>query len=165
MTVQTTEQHTAPPTAAGTAGERFAAGDSALYARVQQFYADQVALLDEMRAEEFAATFTPDGVLSPSPAVPAAHGRAAIAAALRAAHERRFGAEAVRRRHWYNMLRVSVRPDGALQTRYYTLVAVTRPWNPVPDIGPSAVVEDLLVCEDGRLFTRERRVVPDHLSF
>ncbi|CAL9641616.1 nuclear transport factor 2 family protein [Streptomyces werraensis] len=148
-----------------TIGEGSATDGTALYARVQQFYADQVALLDELRAHEFAETFTEDGVFSPSPSVPAAHGRAAIAAALLAAHERRFRSEEVRRRHWYNMLRVSVRPDGALHTRYYTLVAVTRPWNPVPDIGPSSVVEDLLVVRDGALLTRERRVVPDHLSF
>ncbi|MEV5336620.1 nuclear transport factor 2 family protein [Streptomyces werraensis] len=136
-----------------------------LYARVQQFYAEQVALLDEMRAEEFAATFTEDGVLSPSPAAPAARGRAAVAAALRAAHGRRFGSQPVRRRHRHDMLRVSVRPDGALHTRYCTLVTVTRPWDPVPVLGPSCAVEDLLVFRDGGLFVQERRVVPDHLSF
>jgi actinorhodin biosynthesis protein ActVIA len=145
---------------------RFGADPAVLYAQVQQFYARQVALLDDLRAEEFAATFTADAVFAPSPATAPVHGRTAIAAALRSAHERKFGTEPVRRRHWFNMLRVDPGPDGTLRTHYYTLVAVTRPWNPVPVIGPSAVVEDVLVHDDaGLLLTRERRVIPDHLSF
>jgi actinorhodin biosynthesis protein ActVIA len=138
-----------------------------LYARVQQFYAGQVVLLDDLRAEEFAATFTPDGVFVPSPHAPVLRGRAAIAAGLRAAHERKFGTEPVRRRHWFNMLRVDPAPDGTLHTHYYTLVAVTHPWHATPVIGPSAVVEDVLVHDDatGALLTLERRVTPDHLSF
>ncbi|MDN3027275.1 nuclear transport factor 2 family protein [Streptomyces sp. S.PB5] len=136
------------------------------YTQVQQFYARQVAFLDDLRAEEFAATFTEDGVFAPAPGAPPARGRTAIAAALRAAHERRFGTEQVRRRHWHNMLRVEPGPDGTLLTHYYLLVAVTRPGEPAPVLGPSAVVEDVLVHDDtGGLLTRERRVTPDHLSF
>jgi hypothetical protein len=64
------------------------------------------------------------------------------------------------------MLRVDSGPAGTLRTRCSTLVAVTRPWDPNPVIGPSAVVEDVLVHgDDGTLFTLERRVTPDHLSF
>ncbi|MEU9443046.1 nuclear transport factor 2 family protein [Streptomyces sp. NPDC048304] len=147
------------------AQEHLHTGPAALYTQVQQFYAHQVRLLDDLRAEEFAATFTADGVLVSSPVAAAAHGRPAIAAALRAAHERRFGTEPVRRRHWHTMLHVETRPDGALSTRYYRLVLITRPWDPAPVMGPSAVVEDVLVHEGGRLLTRERRVTPDHLSF
>ncbi|MEV5880477.1 nuclear transport factor 2 family protein [Streptomyces sp. NPDC052101] len=142
-----------------------AAAPAALYTQVQQFYAHQVGLLDDLRAEEFADTFTADGVLVPSPAASPVRGRPAIAAALRAAHERRFGTEAVRRRHWHTMLRVETRPDGALTTRYYSLVLITRPWDPAPVMGPSSVVEDVLVHESGQLLTHERRVTPDHLSF
>lgn len=145
--------------------ERLGADAAGLYAEVQQFYARQVELLDEMRAEQFAATFTVDGLFVPSPATPPVEGRAAIAAALWAAHERRFGGEPVRRRHWFNMLRVDPGFDGSLHTRYYTLVAVTRPWNPAPEFGPSAVVEDVLVRVNGVLLTRERRISPDHMSF
>ncbi|MFF4083771.1 nuclear transport factor 2 family protein [Streptomyces sp. NPDC087218] len=138
---------------------------TALYVEVQQFYARQVRLLDDLRAEEFAATFTADGVFAPSPGIPPARGREAIAAELRAAHVRRFGTEPVRRRHWYNMLSVDPGPDGSLVTHYYTLVMVSRPWDPVPVISPSSVVEDVLVYEGGELRTRERRVTPDHQSF
>jgi actinorhodin biosynthesis protein ActVIA len=144
---------------------RRGAGPAVRYAQVQQFYAGQVALLDGLRAQEFAATFTPDGLFVPSPAAAPLHGRAAIAAGLRAAHERRFGAEPVRRRHWFTMLRVAPGPGGTLRTRYYTLVAVTRPGDPTPVIGPGAVAEDVLVHDGaGTLLTRERRVMPDHLS-
>ncbi|MFF4981063.1 nuclear transport factor 2 family protein [Streptomyces sp. NPDC001046] len=144
-----------------------AADPAVLYARVQQFYAAQVVLLDDLRAQEFAATFTPDGVFVPSPHAPVLRGRAAIAAGLRAAHERTFGSAPVRRRHWYNMLHVEPAPDGTLRTRYYALVAVTRPWHAAPVIGPSTVVEDVLVHDDttGALLTAQRRVTPDHLSF
>lgn len=145
--------------------ERLGTAPATLYTEVQQFYARQAALLDDLRVEEFAATFTPDGTFVPSPATPPVRGRAAIAAALRAAHERRFGGEQVQRRHWFNMLRVEPGFDGFLSTRYYSLVAVTRPWNPTPDIGPSAVVEDVLVHVNGALFTRERTITPDHMSF
>ncbi|MET8578116.1 nuclear transport factor 2 family protein [Streptomyces sp. NPDC005012] len=147
------------------APERQQAVDAALYAQVQHFYARQVGFLDDLRAEEFAATFTPDGVLRPSPTGPAAVGRPEIAAALRAAHERRFGTEPVRRRHWYSMLRVDHRPDGALDARCYSTVLVTRPWDPAPVAGPSSVVQDVLVLRDGELLTKDRRVTPDHLSF
>ncbi|MFE7778568.1 nuclear transport factor 2 family protein [Streptomyces sp. NPDC057445] len=135
------------------------------YTEVQQFYAQQVELLDDLRADAFAATFTENGLFSASPVRPVVAGRAAIAAALRAAHSKRFGDGQVRRRHWFNMLQVHEQPDGLLRTRYYMLVWVTRPWNPVPEPGPSCVVEDVLVREDGRLLTRERRITPDHLSF
>ncbi|MER6119411.1 nuclear transport factor 2 family protein [Streptomyces sp. NPDC001743] len=144
---------------------RLGTDPASLYVEVQQFYARQVRLLDDLRAEEFAATFTEDGVFAPSPGIPPAHGREAIAAALRAGHARRFGTEPVRCRHWHNMLRVDPGPDGALLTHYYTLMMVSRPWDPAPLIAPSSVVEDVLVYEDGELVTRERRVIPDHQSF
>ncbi|MFJ5779705.1 nuclear transport factor 2 family protein [Streptomyces sp. NPDC093094] len=139
--------------------------EALLYARVQQFYAHQTALLDELRAQEFAATFTEDGVLTPAPIASAARGRAAIAAALVAAHERRFGTEQVRRRHWQDALRVQELPDGSLRASYCTLVTVVRPWHPVPALGPSAAVEDVLVLDGGELRVRERRITPDHLAF
>jgi hypothetical protein len=161
MTVHATETRTTtvPDTL-------FVAGPTALpYARVQQFYAYQTALLDELRVQEFAATFTEDGVLTSAPTARPARGRAAIAAALRAAHERRFGTEPVRRRHWQNALCVEELPDGSLRASYCTLVTVIRPWNPVAALGPSAAVEDVLVVDGGELRVRERRITPDHLSF
>ncbi|MER5886581.1 nuclear transport factor 2 family protein [Streptomyces sp. NPDC001941] len=139
---------------------------AAVYAQVQNFYARQVRLLDALDAEEFAATFTEDGVFSPTPTAPAARGRAEIAAALRAAHARKFGTDPVRRRHWFNMLEVRPGADGLLRTHFYSMVLVTRPWDPAPVTAPSSVVEDVLERDaTGALLTRERRVTPDHLSF
>ncbi|MFJ8546468.1 nuclear transport factor 2 family protein [Streptomyces sp. NPDC093586] len=161
MTIHATEARTTTaldtPPVAGLAALR--------YARVQQFYAHQTALLDELRVQEFAATFTEDGVLVPAPPARPARGRAAIATALGAAHERRFGTEPVRRRHWQDALRVAELPDGSLGANYCTLVTVVRPWHPVPSLGPSAAVADVLVLDDGELRVRERRITPDHLSF
>lgn len=138
---------------------------TALYVGVQQFYARQVRLLDALRTEEFAATFTADGLFAAPPGIPPVLGREAIAAALRTAHAHRFGSEPVRLRHWFNMLEVDPRPDGSLHTSYYTLTMVSRPWDPAPVVAPSAVVEDVLVYEEGELRTRERRITPDHMSF
>ncbi|MEU0580171.1 nuclear transport factor 2 family protein [Streptomyces griseoincarnatus] len=160
MTVHTEPRPAAVPDTPPVAGLT-----ALLHAQVQQFYAHQTALLDELCMQEFAATFTEDGVLVPAPPARPARGRAAIAAALGAAHERRFGTEPVRRRHWLGSLRVTELPDGLLSAGYCTLVTVTRPWHPVPSLGSSTAVQDVLVLDDGELRVRERRITPDHLSF
>ncbi|MEW1905569.1 MULTISPECIES: nuclear transport factor 2 family protein [unclassified Streptomyces] len=135
------------------------------YVEAQRFYARQAELLDGLRAEAFAETFTEDGTLSPSPVRKKSVGRGEIARSLRAAHHARFGTEPVRRRHWYGMLQVDERPDGTLRARFASMVWVTRPWNPVSEPGTSALVEDVLVRDGDRLLVRERRITPDHLSF
>ncbi|MFC8919394.1 nuclear transport factor 2 family protein [Streptomyces sp. NPDC057116] len=144
---------------------RLGTGLTGLYVEAQQFYARQVRLLDALRLEEFAATFTADGVYAAPPDVPEVLGRDAIAAALREAHARRFGTEPVRRRHWHSMLHVEPGPEGTLRTSYYALVTTSRPWDPAADVAPSSVVEDVLVWEEGGLRTRERRITPDHMAF
>jgi hypothetical protein len=136
-----------------------------LYARVQQFYARQAVLLQESRLDEAAASFTEDGLLVCAPIVPRVQGRAAIAAALAGVHERRSGDEPVRRRYWLDALWVRQLPGDLLHARYTTLVTQTRPWHPVASLGPSAVVEDVLVVCGAELRVRERRITPDHLSF
>ncbi|MFE1250335.1 nuclear transport factor 2 family protein [Streptomyces sp. NPDC058735] len=154
-------------TRTATAGDApLAAGPAALtYARVQQFYAHQTALLDESCVREFAATFTEDAVLTSAQSTRPARGRAAVAAWLRTAHERRLGTGPVRRRHWQDALRVAELPDGSVRASYCTLVTEIRPWHPVATLGPSAAVEDVLVVDGGELRVRERRITPDHLSF
>ncbi|MEU3838500.1 nuclear transport factor 2 family protein [Streptomyces sp. NPDC028635] len=138
-----------------------------IYPRVQQFYAAQVRHLDGFRAEEFAATFTEDGVFDHRPGTEPLVGREAIAGAVLGYQRTRHAADPVQRRHWFNMLEVFPQDDGTLRTEYYALVLHTRPGTPEPQIGPSCFVTDILTVtdEDGepRLLTKFRRVRQDHL--
>lgn len=135
-----------------------------LYAEAQQFYARQVRLLDGREFEAYAGTFTEDGEFKHSPDRPAVVTRAAITAELREFHKK-FDNDPVVRRHWFNMLTVDPRADGAIDATYYALVVTTRPTGK-PDISPSCVVYDVLVRgEDGELLLKSRRVVQDHLLF
>lgn len=135
-----------------------------LYVRIQNFYAGQVRHLDGSRAEEFAATFTPDGRFDHAPGEPVLEGRQAIAAAIRAHQERGNATDPVQRRHWFNMLEVFPQDDGTVVTEYYALVVLTRPGVPVPVIAPSCAVRDVLTDEDGELRTLFRRISPDYAS-
>ncbi|WP_406346635.1 nuclear transport factor 2 family protein [Streptomyces sp. NBC_00648] len=138
---------------------------SGLYAEVQLFYARQAHLLDAVRAEPFARTFTQDGVFAHSPGVPPARGHAGIAREVREYNERRFKSAPVQRRHWFNMLDVREQPDGSVHTEFYALVVTTRPGQPQPVISPSCVVRDILVREDGELRTHRRKVTQDQELF
>lgn len=180
MTTHTSEPTTGPDTSiipgtptlgtlapgAAVPGAPAVSGTSVLlFTQVQQFYARQSALLRESRVSEYAATFTEDGVLTCVPAGPRARGRAAVAAALLAVHERRTEGEPVRRRYWQDALEVSELPGGELQARYGMLVTEVRPWQPAAVVGVSAAVEDLLVLDGGELRVCQRRITPDHVSF
>ncbi|MFF8957360.1 nuclear transport factor 2 family protein [Streptomyces sp. NPDC014894] len=136
--------------------------EAELYARVQQFHAEQMQALDGRDFEGYAATFTEDGEFRHSPGREPARTRAGIAKELTAFHRERFGDEPVQRRHWFNMLNVRTRPDGTILATYYVLALLTRPGERVPEIAPSCVVHDVLIEREGRLLTRSRRVEHDH---
>lgn len=136
-----------------------AAVDLGLYERVQQFYAVQMRLLDEGRAEEWAATFTEDGEFGQDRRPEPRRGRAEIGGRLRKAADA-LAARGVVRRHWLGMLAVDPRPDGTVTTRYYALVIET------PLGGPSALhlstaVDDVLVPDGDAFLVRRRYVVHD----
>ena len=86
-----------------------------LYQQVQGFYADQMQLLDRGAAEEWAQTFTEDGVFAANAHPEPTRGRAAIAAAARTTSDD-LAAKGVRRRHWLGMVQVTptaaARPPG-----------------------------------------------------
>ena len=105
--------------------------DTGLYQRVQQFYAVQMRLLDEGRAEEWAATFTEDGEFGQDRRPEPRRGRAEIGGRLRKAADA-LADRGVVRRHWLGMLAVDPQQDGTVRTRYYALVIET------PKGGPSA---------------------------
>ncbi|MFG3496469.1 nuclear transport factor 2 family protein [Streptomyces sp. NPDC047928] len=78
--------------------------DSAVHAEVQRFYAHQMHLLDDGHAEDWARTFTDDGVFEVG--TDAVRGAAGIARAARHTTDR-FAADGIVRRHWIGMLAVT----------------------------------------------------------
>ena len=134
--------------------------DTALYAEVQQFYARHLQLLDDGRAEEWAATFTEDGVFAPEHRPAPVVGRTALAeGAGRSQAELAKTGEV--RRHWHGMVAVDPRDDGTVRVRCYALIVGTRPGEETR-IVMSCVCEDVLVRGDaGELLVRERRVTRD----
>ncbi|MDN3028497.1 nuclear transport factor 2 family protein [Streptomyces sp. S.PB5] len=134
-----------------------------LYAQAQQFYADQMRILDAHDTERWTRTFTEDALVAlPSLAEPLPV-RAALAHYARtgAARQRQAGN---RLDHWVGMLDVQPQADGSLHTRCSALVYVT------PDgAGAKAlhvcVMEDVLVrAADGGWRTARRRVTRDDLA-
>jgi actinorhodin biosynthesis protein ActVIA len=137
-------------------------GLSDIYAQVQQFYAGQVRALDTLRADDFADSFTEDGIFDNRPGADPLVGRAAIAAAVRTYQDTLQATDPVQRRHWFNMLQVFPQDDSTVRTEYYALVLQTRPSVREPAVGPSCFVTDILTFRDGGLATAFRKVVPDH---
>lgn len=129
------------------------------YQQIQSFYARQMRLLDDGRTEEWAGTFTEDGVFTAGPR--SVRTRSAIAAgAAEAAAD--FAKKRVRRRHWLGMVSASTQPDGTVRAECYALV-ITTPVGGQPTIGASTTCDDVLVEEDGEWKVRERMVVRDDL--
>lgn len=133
-----------------------------LYSSVQQFYAEQMHLLDAGATTEWAATFTEDGVFAadghPRPAV----GRADIAAAAQSTVDK-LAAAGRRHRHWLGML--TVRPTGAdsVHATCYALV-IDVPAGGDPTIHRSTVCHDLLVPCGGTWLVADRKVTRDDLA-
>ncbi|MCX4957506.1 nuclear transport factor 2 family protein [Streptomyces virginiae] len=138
-----------------------AAGLGALHLEVQQFYARQMQLLDDGRVEEWALTFTDDGVFAANAHPEPAAGRAAItAAAARATEE--FAAKGVKRRHWLGMLAVDPTGPTTAVARCYALVIET-PRGGQSAIRVSTLCEDRLVREGDRWLVEYRYVTRDDL--
>jgi hypothetical protein len=133
--------------------------DAEIYSQIQQFYARQMSYLDSGNAEEWAATFTEDGVFSVNVRPEPIHGRAAIAASARRGAQRMADSGAVLR-HWVGMMSISRRADGAIVAQSYSLVISTPAGGP-PTLTLSTVVEDVLVRQDGTWLTAERLVSHD----
>ncbi|MEU9155344.1 nuclear transport factor 2 family protein [Streptomyces sp. NPDC048417] len=128
---------------------------------VEQFYAQQMFLLDSGQAEAWAETFTPEGVFAanahPEPFV----GRAAIASGARQAADA-YAAQGVQRRHWLGMVAVERRDEDRVLARSYALVIET-PRGGSPAIRASTLCEDILVREGEGWLVADRRVTRDDL--
>ncbi|MFH8571853.1 nuclear transport factor 2 family protein [Streptomyces sp. NPDC017993] len=139
-----------------------AATTAELYAEVQQFYARQMQLLDEGRAEEWARTFTEDGVFAANAHPEPAAGRDVIAAAARRATDE-YAAKGVQRRHWLGMVNIEPRGADEIQVVCYALVIET-PRGGQAALRVSTRCADLLVREDGQWLVKDRQVTRDDLA-
>jgi 3-phenylpropionate/cinnamic acid dioxygenase small subunit len=132
-----------------------------LYQQVQGFYAYQMQLLDRGAAEEWAETFTEDGVFAanahPEPAV----GRATISAAARKASDD-LAARGIRRRHWLGMVQVTPTEEGARATSYALIIETPRGGQAI--VRMSTTCEDDLVRTDAGWQVRHRQVRRDDLD-
>ena len=126
-----------------------------LYAQVQQFYARQMGLIDDGKPDEWAATFTEDGIFAePSRLDDPLQGRDAIRESCRARKER-LAKEQIDFRHWLGMLDVRPQPDGSLRTRAYAL-AMRTPRGGALEFVASVVCHDHLVAVNGVWQVRRR---------
>lgn len=130
-----------------------------LYARVQQFYARHMWLLDSGAGTEWAATFTEDGVFDPPSAPRPIEGRAALAEGVREARQR-LAEAGEQHRHVLVSLDVTPRADGALEVRGYAQIIAT-PRDGHPRLHLMCVTHDVLVERDGELLVAHRRVTRD----
>ncbi|MEV4754168.1 nuclear transport factor 2 family protein [Micromonospora sp. NPDC049559] len=129
------------------------------YAQVQQFYARHMHLLDAGAADEWARTFTEDGMFAPPSLPEPVRGRAALAAGLRESAARLARTGEVRR-HCVMMIDVRPQSDGSLRVRSYTQVVATTPAEGSRLLLMCAC-HDVLVWQDGQLLVQERRVTRD----
>lgn len=141
------------------------AGLGDLYGRISQFYAEQMRLLDTGAAEDWAATFTEDGVFRQNIDAAPLRGRAAIAAAARHRVER-LRADGLVRRHWLGMVRIDSEPNGTVRTRYYAMAMATGS-HATGDglrVYASTVAEDVLVASPNGWLVADRRVLHDGVA-
>ncbi|MGW0792639.1 nuclear transport factor 2 family protein [Streptomyces sp. NPDC002911] len=134
---------------------------SDLYAQVLHFYAHQMQHLDARRFEEYAASFTEDGVFQHSPGAEPAVSRPAIVRELVEFHEK-YDAATVRRRHWFNQVALEAQPDGTVRSTAYALVVTVRP-DSKPEITPSCLVHDTLVIDGGEIRLKSRLITHDQV--
>lgn len=136
--------------------------DTLLYLEIQHFYGRQMRHLDSGAVEEWARTFTENGVFAANAHPEPQRGRAAIEAGARKAAEQ-LAADGIQRRHWLGMLQVDPGPDGSVIARTYALITSTAQGGQV-EIRLSCTCDDVLVREDGQLKVRHRQVFRDDLA-
>jgi bifunctional aromatase (cyclase/dehydratase) len=128
--------------------------------RISAFYAAQMRLLDEGRAEQRAGTFALDGVFHQNVDAEPLRGREAIAVAARRRADQ-VAADGRQRRHWMGMLRVLPSTPGTTRTRYYAAVVGTDRDPMLTTVYASTLAEDILVSRDGDWLVVSRTVSHD----
>ncbi|MCS0639612.1 nuclear transport factor 2 family protein [Streptomyces sp. LP05-1] len=139
-----------------------AVAEAVLQTQIQHFYAAQMQLLDSGKAEDWAGTFTEDGVFAANAHPEPAAGRAVIAAAARKATDE-YAAAGIQRRHWLGMVNVERRGPDEVFAQCYALVIET-PRGGQARLHVSTRCDDLLVRAEGRWQVKDRQVYRDDLS-
>lgn len=129
------------------------------YAQIQQFYARQMRLLDAGAAEQWADTFTEDGVFEETTKPEPLCGRQVIATSARARIDQIAGDDRTRR-HWLGMLDVEPLDDATVRTKYYALAMAT-PRGGRLDVYVSTECADVLVWKNDTWLIRHRWVRHD----
>ncbi|AYG82978.1 hypothetical protein DWB77_05170 [Streptomyces hundungensis] len=132
-----------------------------LYTEIQQFYAQQMHLLDDGRVEEWAHTFTTDGVFAANAQPVPAVGREAITAAAAAATAA-YAEAGVQRRHWLGMVSVEGVDGDVVTARCYALVIETARGGR-PEIKASTLCVDRVVRVGGSWQIQDRQITRDDL--
>ncbi|MEU5420540.1 nuclear transport factor 2 family protein [Streptomyces sp. NPDC001407] len=133
--------------------------DERLHSRVTQFYARQMQALDAGRFEEYAGTFTEDGVFQHTPGTEPARTREGILAELRE-FNKKYVADPVQRRHYFGQLLLEPQDDGTLRSTVYALIVRTRSGER-PEVWPSCVVHDVITADDETVLLKSRHVSYD----
>ncbi|TDD73464.1 nuclear transport factor 2 family protein [Actinomadura rubrisoli] len=130
-----------------------------LYVEVQTFYARQMRALDSGKLEDFAQSFTEDGVMRHVSRDDHVQGREAILAMLRAGLPAYDGFIP---RHWFDKFLIETVDADTVRTDYYAMVTMTDAKGTVV-LQPTCVVEDELVRVDGTLLLKSRVIRRDDL--
>ncbi|MFF4797242.1 nuclear transport factor 2 family protein [Streptomyces sp. NPDC001351] len=133
-----------------------------LYQHIQQFYAQQMQLLDDGEAERWAETFTEDGVFDGNAFAEPAVGRSVIAAAARRAVDD-YTARGIQRRHWLGMLWVQPQQSDEVLVTCYAQVLET-PRGRRPELRASTGCRDLLVRGERGWLVKHRHIHRDDLD-
>ncbi|MCX4957482.1 nuclear transport factor 2 family protein [Streptomyces virginiae] len=152
---------TAPSFTGITAAPAPVPSQAQVYAEIQQFYAQQMYLLDEGATDKWALTFTPDAWLDLPMAPVALQGQDSVAGAARLRRDE-LDREDRRQRHVPCAVFVDPVDAGTVRARCQVLVLTTLRGGR-PDIAFSMTCEDVLVrAADGAgWLVKDRLVVSD----
>lgn len=132
-----------------------------VWAELGQFYAEQMAILDDGDADGWVDTFTADGVFVPPGGAPPVTGREALLAGTRATVARLAEAGTVRRHVLTNLNVTEVTEHDARTTSYVLIVDST---DGQTRITTSTLMRDELVSDGSRWLVGRREVWRDDLE-
>jgi len=150
-----------------------------VYLEIQQFYAEQMPLLEARKLVEFLETFTDDGYIEHQPNGWKLEGKKVLLeemsqrrgdpdkplVAEMSAREAREGNvsyyDGLVYRYWFDRVRVRSIGDDTFLVNYQAIVSMTDRQTGKVSFEPTTTVEDVLVRRDGRFLTRSRTITHD----
>ena len=131
------------------------------YLQVLQFYALQLKILDNGDTEQWAQTFTPDGIFEAADMPEPIRGRAALARAVEYQNAKHQGLILM---HWVGQLTVEPLEDDAVRAHSYAMVYIipaTTLLEGEVHFRHHTLCDDELVPHNGTWLVRHRRVATD----